>query len=228
MNVSVVQSAYNASNTTATFSSNVTAGNTIILVVCSYSPNSNASLNPLLGGMPVVGTKLLAQQFSPPGNIYIAIWMLPDVPGGQSVVSFTFAADYNSAGNAILEVAGLGKTPFVSSANTDGQSASQSVTSGATSLVQTIPAIIVAAANGYNDNIISAGSPWTEIRPWTGANNDAVTNPGYSVVAYQIVTSPGQSLAYNTTLQSSGEWAAGIAAVSTSFSNPLMLVSTFI
>lgn len=228
MSVSVVQSAYNASNMTVTFSSNVTAGNTIILVVCTYFPNENASLNPLLGGSTVSGTRLLAQQFSPDDNMYIAIWILPDVPGGQSVVSFSFASSFNSAGSAVLEVAGLGSSPFVASANTDAALNTSSVSTGDTSAIENIPGIIVATADALNDNVNALGAPWTEIRPWTNANNNGDTNPGYSIVAYQIITSPGQSYVYNPTLASAGEWSAGIAVISSSIGHPGLLASSFI
>ena len=113
--VQLVTNAY-----TGSFGSNVTAGDSVLLLVVSYNTSNVtiSSSSPTFNGSPVTGSQLLKDQQSPyaaSATTYAALWMLPNVSGGAKPFGITVTNGLSSGNTGIwaLDVAGLGTTPLL-------------------------------------------------------------------------------------------------------------------
>jgi hypothetical protein len=196
--------------TSGNFASSVTPGNSIILWVCTYNTTGNtiSTSSPKYNGASVTGAvKLFELQCPGSFAMYTAIWLLPDVSGSGTSVSYTLTngnVDSNM-GFSIAEVSGLGASPSLDSGAspnpaTGSNTAGPNPSSGATGDITAAPEIIVGSY--MTDGSPSGpGSPWTTVAPTS-----------FCSTGYQVVTSSGGSYTYSGTSGSVG-WAAGVAAI---------------
>jgi hypothetical protein len=206
--ISVAQSNdLNGSGTSLAFGSNVTALDTVFLVVIVYA-NSNVTLSvtsPTLGGSAVPGAALLqSEQVYDSGTGHAAghfTFMLPDCPGGSSAVGWTAGGSTSVDGAAIYDVAGLGPRPVLDQ-QAAGSGSGTAVASGATPAILASPEFILGAAAMYQGDASGPGGGWTTLEP---------NNSGWA--GYQIATSAGGTYSWSQTQTSSDAWTAGIVTV---------------
>lgn len=208
MTISVVQATVLPSAFSGSFASNVTAGNTVYLVIAAFSSSNVviSSSNPVFAGSPVTGAVKLAEAQSPYSSftVYTATWMLPDVSGGSASVGVTVTnGTANSAtGLLIYEAAGLGATPAEDQSST-GAGNSANISSGASGAITQAPEFILGAFVSLNGPGTVPGSPWT---------SQAISGGNEAAAGYQVATSPGGTYTYSAT-QSSAVWAASVVTV---------------
>lgn len=208
MTISVIQArAFNA-NSSGSFSSNVTAGNSVILIATGASNGvSMSSSSPLFNGSAAAGAALVVDENSPlPAGsaVYVAIWLLPDLAGGAASVGLTVANNaypYPSTGLIGLEVAGLGTSP-ASDQTQKTAGATASVTSGTTGTTTTASELVVASLISFGQTFSDVGSPWTELQ----------FGSDFSIAGYQVVSATG---AFTYSQTASG--AAGNAGIIATF-----------
>ena len=214
MAITVVQTQSISNSFSGDFSSNVTAGNTVFLVVFSYAAAdvTISSSSPQVNGNPVTGaTELITVQapFSGGGTVYAAIWMLPDVTGGATGVSVTVTNGSlsTSVGVVAYEVSGLGTTPSLDQSST-GSGTTGSVTSGSSGNTASSPELIIGAAATYG------GSP-------SGPDGYANTTMGLGFVyaGEQVAATSGNSYSYATG-SGTATWCAGVVTVESSAATP--------
>ena len=204
MTITVVQvvAAETSSNTayTATFTSNVTAGNSVILNATGATANNTSlsSSNPTFNGSSVTGSALAkdVSLASSSGSVYEAIWIMPNVAGGAKGVGLTVANNtYSGDGSTGLvawEVSGLGTSPVVDrTASNTGTGTSGNT--GTTAAITQAPEIVIAGVVWYGTLPTKLGSPWT----------DSQFGQDYSIGSQQIVASSGGTYSYATTSSSS-------------------------
>lgn len=216
MAISVVQfqsSAAAGANYSGNFTSPVTPGSSIIVWLGDYNTNGTAisATIPHYNGGAVTGAALLFGLQNPGTTAaYSAAWLLPDVSGSGTSVTFTVTNGFSdsNAGWAIAEVSGLGTSPSVDSgaspnpataSSPSGGSANPS--SGATGAITAAPEIIIGG-------MMTTGTPANPGTPWTNLTIAA----GFPYFGYQVAVSSGGSYTYSTTAASC-EWAAGAAAI---------------
>lgn len=211
MSVSVVQVATSQTNT-ATFSANVTPGNTVFVVAHGYATAGwvvNTS-GVTLGGQTV--TKTLQLQGSQSDNAGKpsaghAVWMLPNCSGGSKAVSWNFTSIPGSTsgltvvGTIAYEVSGLGTNPLPTM-RTASATTSTAIDSGATGNLQFGNEFILATAVTHSGSTAGPGG-WTSTN--SGTNN--------SWAGYQIAVSSGSSYDWAQTGTASDYWSAGIVSV---------------
>jgi hypothetical protein len=215
--ISVVQSVYIPFNIEGNFTNNVTAGNTVILMPALYSAASSGSFstsNPQFGqrGNSVNGTDLL-EGTGPilpngPGFGYTAVWMLPNMPGGESYVRVdcTYPSPGAPLGMFAYEVAGLGAAPQLDPAGgvTSEAGSVTAVNSGVCPAITASPEIIFGFGHIYDVTLSAPSSAWTTMigggvqNFWSG---------------YQLASSPGNTYDWSQTAASTGSWGAGIVAI---------------
>ena len=191
------------------FASNVTAGNTIFLVVTgNNTAGSPVAASPTFNGSAVTGaTQLIAGHDANTGNVdFVSIWMLPNVSGGAKPVAITVTGATSNAycGLAAYEVAGLGASPAMDkSAGASGNSSTPG--SGTTAAITASPEFILGAV-AYNAGITAGPAGWTNLQ--IGASGAA----GWA--SYQIATSSGGSYDYNgMSTQGSSAWYSAVVTV---------------
>ena len=212
MAVSVVQTALiGGANWAGSFGSNVTAGNTVFLVVTGYN-TSNVTITssaPTFGGSPVTGAaKVLERAHAYDGVVtdYVAVWMLPAVAGGSAAVAVTVTNSQNIAPVGIIayEVAGLGASP-VTDQTVAADAAGASVSAGPTGPIAQAPEFVLGACVQDGSMSGAASSPWTNVN-FTGNANSASS--------YQLPVASGGTYTYSATLSGTSRWAAGVVTVS--------------
>jgi hypothetical protein len=210
MAISVVQTATGTGNPPVTFASNVTAGNTVILAAPCYDTGgtNNTVSSVLLGGSAVTGTVAFfnpgstggVNSGSLGGNVaYISIWMLPNCPGGQNSVDYTFSG--SQVGQVAWEIAGLGTSPSLDQSSSGSSTTLGTSDSGTTSAITAAPEIVIGAAMIFSGAGASSPAGYT------------VSNPtGDLWAGYQIVTSSGGTYDWQQT--GAGQpWAAAIVTI---------------
>jgi hypothetical protein len=213
--ISVVQSVYVSLDTQGNFNSDVTAGNSIVLVPAIYSNAGSGAIStsdPQFGsvGNSVPGT-MLVSNMSPYENsdaVYTAIWLLPDVAGGSSF--FRLNGSYPSPGGPhgtlAFEIAGLGSAPQLDPAGgvASATGYSATVNSGACPPITQPEEIIFGFGHILSVNLSTPSAAWTAV---IGG-----TDPDFWV-GYQIVDVPGSAYDWSQTGTTTGTWGAGIAAI---------------
>jgi hypothetical protein len=199
--VVVVQTSTNGS----TFTSAVTAGNTVYIIPVLYTTAGNpiTSSNPTLGGSSVSGTSKLQEVSSPlagSNGAYHAIWQLPNIPGGATTYGISHTE--NQAGLMAVEVSGLGPAPVLDQ-NSTGSGNSTAVDSGHNPPTTFAPELVLGAAAVFG---ASSGGP--SGGGWT--NFFANTN---SWAGYQIAAASGGTYDYSMTGNAPGPWSAGVVTV---------------
>lgn len=210
MAISVAQSASGGA-LPLNFSTAVTAGNTVFLIVGGYTNSGGAcsSSSPTLGGSPVSGS---AAFFNPGGSnglqstgspaAYAAIWMMPNCPGGSVAVGLTTSFPGGGLTGAMaFEVSGLGATPVLDQSVSATATTGTTVNTGATGSITAAPELILCADQTYG------GSSSNPSGGWTATNISTNTWAGY-----QIATSSGGTYNWTQTV-TSGPWAAGIVTI---------------
>jgi len=214
MAISVAQSGQagaGGGNWAVTLGSPTTSGNTLFYVATAYQTSgaAPASSAPTLGGSPVSGAANLAEtQDSAFIRLYVAIWMLPDVPGGQTACSITMANSQtiNNVGLGVYEVSGLGASPALdqSSLGNSASAPSTAVDSGTTGTTAHAAEFVLGGAS--IDQNTGAGAAGFTSMSFGGNTN--------SWSGYQIVSSTG-TFDWAQTAGSAANWAAVIVTVAT-------------
>jgi hypothetical protein len=198
-----VQGHADGNSGTETFTSATTAGNTVIVIIGDYDTPTTVVSALKLGGAAVPYTQVLAfpqttGAGSPQG---CCIAMMPNVPGGQTVVTYSYSGTSVIA-TAIMEVSGLGPCPYLDQLAT-AAGATNSIASGLTPETTALNEFIVAGAATYNGST----SPPSE-GYW---NTDIGINNHLSTGYYE----PTGLSTYSWTQSTGGNigWAAVVAAI---------------
>ncbi|HUB93803.1 MAG TPA: hypothetical protein VMB52_04845 [Verrucomicrobiae bacterium] len=184
MSISVVQTTTSSTNST-TFSNPVTAGNTVFVFPLAYTlsaPPSVTSSAPTLGGSTLSGTVEVSVDIEY-GSVstYSAIWMIPNVTGGETVVSIAVQNAGGVIGCLAVEVTGLGPSPSLD-AHTFGIAGATGTTGMTTAADQLV---LLAVGQTYSPPA-TPGSPWTT---FPSPQDDFA-------FAYQISGSTGETFQY--------------------------------
>ena len=210
------------------FSSNVTAGNSVVLVQFAYTNATSTTIStssPTFNGGSVSGaSKLMEQQSAMTvASVYGAAWLLPNLAGGAASVGLTVTngtVDSN-VGMVGYEISGLGASPQLDSgaspnpAETAGNSTNPA--SGSTGALTQSQEILFGMAVEYGVAVTGPSSPWANLAP-----------SSLCAAGYQVVSTAG-GFAYNTTSGSVQRWIAGICAVRATPATPgsTLLKATF-
>lgn len=213
MAVTVVQSIAHVGNPPATFGAGVTAGNTVFLVAAGYTTASgNPTISAVkLGGSTVAGTIAffgngttdgILSPLSGSNGAYLAIIMIPNVPGGGTAVTYTAAGFSGIIGQCIYEVAGLGSNPILDKSNNGSSASGTAVNSGASGAITSATEIV------FGGTMAFAGTPatnsgWVCLQPGGGTDLTA---------GYQLPVSSGGSYTWAQT-SSGNPWAAFVTTV---------------
>ena len=212
MTISVVQTQA-SSGGTIIFPGPSTPGNTVFLVIIMYGDPNPTSSNVQFGSATVPGTTLI-QHVADTSDCSHDIWMLPNCPSAQTVVSYDY--NHNVDANFAYEVAGLGPSPLTdrsASAFIASGGASTIIGAGPTSPTRYPAEFAIGAVADFDGGIsITSPSGWT-----CPASVDA--SHGWS--GYQILSSSGATPSFAVTSAGHTEWTAGIVTVAPSSSSPL-------
>jgi len=164
----------------AGFASAPAIGDSVILVVCSYTL-SHATITtsaPLFGGVTPPGSVKLADKMSPltGGNgVYVAIWLMPCCGDGTTKsTGLTVAGSDGSAAFYAYDISGLGVAPFKDAVSTGGAAASAAVDSGACPPTGYDKELVIGAAIAFEGATTPGSGGWTvQTSPgghngWTG------------------------------------------------------------
>lgn len=206
MTISVIQAANADNPTNVSFTANVTAGNSVILLASAYNSNGLTMISsaPTYNGNIVTGAVKLVDQQSPFSGFaaYGAIWLLPDLAGGaKGPFAITFVNNTGVSEYQVLEVSGLGASP-VTGPSSAGNGSSSSASSGAAAAL-TGSALVVGFGTA-NNNVFS-NPPQTS--PWTAFFLDT----GFDASGYQVASSG--TLSWIPAMTTSAQWAAMIGSV---------------
>jgi hypothetical protein len=211
--ISVVQSGSGASAFSGSFASNVTAGNTLFLVVAAEATanvtisSSDPEFNGSTSG---AWTQLWSVQsgFSGSETIYSSCWMLAGCAGGARTVQVT-VTNANTNGNFGLlfyEVAGLGTSPSPDPATpnpaTDSNTTGTTATSSATGTTGTAAEFIIGMLGSQNSVTGLPSAPWT---------SQTIAGNGNASAGYQVSAATG-TFTYSHA-QNSGVWIGACAAI---------------
>jgi hypothetical protein len=209
--INVIQSVGIVEAYSGNFNYDVTAGNTIFIVVGTYNTSAVtiSSSSPTFNGNPVSGvTELLSVQsgFDGSDTAYSAVWMLPNVLGGSSSVGITVTNGITSptvGGLILYEVSGLG-TPVLDQSSTGSATTGTSVSSGASGDIKQTPEFVIGTSFSLDSLSSLPASPWT---------SQAIGANAHAAAGYQIANSSGNSYTWSGTGGGSAPWSAGIATV---------------
>ncbi len=213
--ISVVQSVYIPFDTQGNFNSNITAGNSIVLIPALYT-NAGSGLfstsNPQFGsrGNSVPGIKLAegTGPFAGDGVGYTAVWLLPNVAGGANYVRLDplYPSPGGPHGTFAYEVAGLGTAPQLDPAGgvAAGIGYSATVDSGECPPITQPIEIIFGFGHIYSVNLSAPDSAWTAAIG--GSNPDFWTG-------YQIANGPGGTYKWTQAGDGTASWGAGVTAI---------------
>lgn len=203
MAITVVQSAKTAA-TTASFTSNTTAGNLVVAIFGSAYAAAVPSVSAVKLGTGADNFTFAAEQQTTGiggfEDVGVFIWYDYNCVGGQKTVSFS-GSNLSAGGTAIYEISGLIATALaLDQTNNTGSTTSSPYSSG--NITTTNPSeIVFGAAVGTS---VSSPSGWTN-----------QTETGF-VAGYKILSG-------TTTLAYSGTDTNGWAAVIASFQAPIAL-----
>ena len=229
MAVTVVQSKASPGGTySGNFSSNLTAGNTVLFAVTGSAGTPNwagVTSSPLIGGSPVSGaTQILTDTSddSTPANNDGggSIWLLPNVIGGVTSFAIT-ATNYGSGGSNVdcgimaYEISGLGSSPVLDQIATSQATFNNTVTTGA--ITSAIEFVMLMMLQTTGSAPTGPGSGWT-LGPDYG--------PPISATWYQIPSSSGGT--YTSTLSTGGNILSSIVTIKPgAVSGPDLLMASF-
>ncbi len=213
--ISVVQSLYISFDTQGNFANNVTAGNSIVLIPALYSVATSgifSTSNPQFGssGNSVPGIKLVegTGPFVGAGEGYTAVWLLPNVAGGATLVRLdpVYPSPGGPHGMFAYEVAGLGAAPRLDPAGgmATGIGYSATVDSGVCPPITQPAEIIFGFGHIYDPSLSPPSSAWTAEMGggiadfWTG---------------YQITDTPGTSYEWKQSANGVASWGAAVVAI---------------
>ncbi|HUB93253.1 MAG TPA: DUF4082 domain-containing protein [Verrucomicrobiae bacterium] len=193
------------------FTSAVGAGDTVLLVVTAFTTTGSTitTSSPLLGGSTPTGSTLLIAEQSPSSggdSVYTAIWMLPNVTGGETTISITVSgnsvpSDNHTVGLTCYDVAGLGSSPSLSlSSSTNGDNGT--ISSGSIGPLSNTPAFVLASGVVFANTITTVGAPWSE----------NYLSDQFAIQAYQIISAAGSTYDYAST-NGINVWAGAIVAI---------------
>lgn len=207
MPYSIVQAAAGGGASSASFGSDVTAGNSIALVVWLVGSGTLTASGPDFNGSTPSGSSSLAVASGNGSMLYTGIFLMPDVAGGAagfSISSYTSGSFYDMAA---FELGGLGSSPVLDSGGGTSAAAeggSTAFSSGNTPDLVAASAILIGAAITYGVGTGGGpGSPWA---PVSGVQ-------GFAAAGSQVVSSPGSAYAYAESIGSAPGWTAAIAAI---------------
>lgn len=205
MAITVVQAANADNPANVSFTANVTAGNSVLLLASAYNSNGNTmgSSAPTYNGSTVSGAVKLIDQQSPFSGFaaYGAVWLLPALAGGaKGPFAVTFTGNTGVSEYQALEGGGLGASP-VAGPSSGGNGSSSAASSGAAGAL-TGSALVVGF--GTANNSVFANPPATT--PWTAFFLDS----GFDASGYQVASSG--ALTWAPAMTGSAQWAAMIAA----------------
>lgn len=213
--MALVQSAWAAASggTWAVTLGSGTAGDSSLIVWASGYNSSSAAMSgaaPTLGGGSVPGTvQLFSVQSatSVADTVWVAAWLLPDVPAGATAVAVAVTGSSSSADAAsiwVAEFSGLGSSPVIGTSSTgSGTSGTSLDPGGVTAAAGTL---VIGGAIAYGRTVTAPGSPWRAIH---------VTSTDYSATGWRVPASG--TVDYACTIAAAAPWAAGIAVISPSF-----------
>jgi hypothetical protein len=213
--ISVVQSAYFPYDVQGNFDNNVTEGNSVVMIPALYGNNASGSFstsNPQFGttGNSVPGAQLVAgtSPFDDGADIYTAIWLLPDLPGGATFVrlDFTYPDPGGPHGTVAYEIAGLGPAPQLDPAGGMAEATGYGnvVASGACPPITQPVEIVFGFGHIYNPALSAPSSAWTA----------AIAGPDPDVwTGYQITSTTGGTYSWTQTANGTASWGAGVAAI---------------
>lgn len=207
MTISVVQSrVINQGGYSGNFGTNVTAGNSVILVATgAVFAAAASSSNPTFAGSPVSGAVKLYEVESAGGatggGVYTTAWLLPNLAGGSAAVGLTVSNVFGgSFGLFGYEISGLGATPSAGPASTGTAETGTAVDSG--SITASGAALVIGSGACFSaTSLTGPSSPWTTI---------AMTGSA-SLTSSQVTA--GGAADWQATAAASTGWVAGIAAV---------------
>jgi hypothetical protein len=213
--VSVVQSAYFAFDTEGNFNTNVTAGNSIVMIPALYSNAGSGSFstsNPQFGslGNSVPGAQLIEATgpFEDDEAVYTAVWLMPNVPGGATFVrlDLSYPSPGGPHGTFAYEIAGLGGTPQLDSAGgvAFATGSSAPVNSGACPAITEPVEIVFGFGHIYSVNLSAPASAWTAAMGGSDADFWA---------GYQITSTTGGTYDWAQAGSGAGSWNSGVAAI---------------
>jgi len=207
--ISVVQAAEANDGWDGTFGSDVSAGDSIVLVATGYNNSDGATItfaDPVFDGSPVTGATELIRVSGVTDAL--SVWLLPDVAGGADSFGITVGNSDTGpyVGTIAYDVSGLGASPALDQSASDDGTGTSDQNSGASGDITSAPQIIVGGL--VQDGTIGAGWPPSG---WTSAGLPG--NGSYNTVAgYQIAASSGGSYAYDMG-DGDASWAAAVVTI---------------
>jgi hypothetical protein len=227
--ITIVQSKTIADTWSGSFTSNVTAGNSIILVASGYTTFSGTTIggtNPTYNGSTVANTiplfdlQSLVAGGAPSGtdSVWTGAWLLPNVPGGSTAVSVAVTNSDNFAGSVglfAIEVNGLGTAPTLDQSITGNNSSGTTASSGTTGATTGAPEFVLASVVAWGQAMTLPGAAWT---------NTAMAN-GYAAIGTQTDATTGSTYSYTTTYTTSASWVAAIATIKPGTTAPTNTIS---
>jgi hypothetical protein len=214
MAINVVQSMAGGQGTSSlTFSSAVTAGNSVVLIAQGYNSNTSSS-NPTYNGTTPIGSIKLAELNPSTYYTYAGIWLMPNLAGGSTTTGISITPS-GSNGFTAIEIAGLGTKPRLDA--NGGYSLGYGATSGSGMPSGYMPALATSSALLIGTGAAYGVSSYVTSGGWTN-----VPNASYSVTQYQIVTNAsGNTYQYDPSGGSAG-WGSAIIALYNTGSGSLM------
>lgn len=218
----VVQAAASANGALSAALTAVGAGNTVV-VAAAYQTTAGGYLStsaPLLGGSPVAGAWLALRcqssdmanwnsgsSYQTSDSVYIGWWVLPDVTGGETVVSLS-GSDASGHGSAVgllaWEVTGLGAAPVLDRRVAAVGTAS-AIGSGGTLPATASAGIALAAVTAFGQSVTSLPSPWGST---IGIPNGFLAGGAHSTAAADTPSAGAGT--------PSGDWAAAVLVLAAS------------
>jgi hypothetical protein len=206
MAINVVQASYISDADSGNYGSNITAGNSVFVVVVSYTTvNTPISTS----AVTVAGQSLtkLMELNSPytTQNQYFSIWGASNSPGGSSTVSATVnnGTSNPATGLALYEVSGLGNWTTVDQSASNSASTGTAASSGSTGTTTNATEFVLGAV--VTANGLSAGP--TGLTTYQGIGGYTYGEAGYSI------SSTTGTFSISGTESSSGTWCAGVVTI---------------
>jgi hypothetical protein len=206
MTISVVQSIGTLNGTNnVTFSSNITVGNTVFIIVGEYDASTTETVtNVKVGSTAVSSTTLIFPQINVAQPQGFAIVMVPNIQvSGQNVVSYTYSGTSQIAAWG-CEVSGLGVNPTMNQ-HASATGATSALASGSTPASTVANAFVLGGGATYNGTSATpTGTTWTATD--LGINSHLSTG-------WLIQTTSGGTYAWNQATGGTEGWAAGVVVV---------------
>jgi hypothetical protein len=212
--ISLVQSSVvlNPGSAAGNFGGNTTAGNCVVVVLCTYAiTNVAISTSAVtLGGSGTGFSQAASVQsgFAASDTQYIGVWVQPNTPGGQTAVAATVsnATWTNGAGLFLLEFSGVALSSPVDVTANSSSTTGTALTSGTTTGTALANEMAVAAL--YPDNGVNSGSESGSYTTLTMG-----TTPIVAALGYALQAASGTTASYTATGGSSGPWSGLIVTL---------------